>query len=156
MSKTSVVCISQSITSLKLFSSLPPQPAHSVPVRSRMALTGVKQGDVYAKVINDVCDASRQDFEEGGVELATLDLLKSVSKFHRQPCITLLVPCIIKSSCVKSPAPCLRHILARKDISKHSVWRWVDAGVAACGWKSARAAKGEGASAAGRAGIGGS
>ncbi|OCT49856.1 transcription initiation factor TFIIA large subunit [Cladophialophora carrionii] len=35
------------------------------------------QGDVYAKVINDVCEASRQDFEEGGVELATLDLLKS-------------------------------------------------------------------------------
>ncbi|EXJ61836.1 hypothetical protein A1O7_02266, partial [Cladophialophora yegresii CBS 114405] len=34
-------------------------------------------GDVYAKVINDVCEASRQDFEEGGVELATLDLLKS-------------------------------------------------------------------------------
>ncbi|ETI19764.1 hypothetical protein G647_08777 [Cladophialophora carrionii CBS 160.54] len=35
------------------------------------------QGEVYAKVINDVCEASRQDFEEGGVELATLDLLKS-------------------------------------------------------------------------------
>ncbi|KIX07872.1 uncharacterized protein Z518_02526 [Rhinocladiella mackenziei CBS 650.93] len=35
------------------------------------------QGDVYAKVINDVCEHSRQDFEEGGVELATLDLLKS-------------------------------------------------------------------------------
>ncbi|KAI1609664.1 transcription initiation factor TFIIA large subunit [Exophiala viscosa] len=34
-------------------------------------------GDVYAKVINDVCEQSRQDFEEGGVELATLDLLKS-------------------------------------------------------------------------------
>ncbi|EXJ66350.1 uncharacterized protein A1O5_10502 [Cladophialophora psammophila CBS 110553] len=34
-------------------------------------------GDVYAKVINDVCEASRQDFEEGGVELATLELLKS-------------------------------------------------------------------------------
>ncbi|KAJ9616554.1 hypothetical protein H2200_000273 [Cladophialophora chaetospira] len=34
-------------------------------------------GDVYAKVIGDVCEASRQDFEEGGVELATLDLLKS-------------------------------------------------------------------------------
>ncbi|KAK7897757.1 hypothetical protein LTR67_004387 [Exophiala xenobiotica] len=34
-------------------------------------------GDVYAKVINDVCESSRQDFEEGGVELATLDLLRS-------------------------------------------------------------------------------
>ncbi|KIW31076.1 uncharacterized protein PV07_02758 [Cladophialophora immunda] len=34
-------------------------------------------GDVYAKVINDVCEASRQDFEEGGVELATLELLRS-------------------------------------------------------------------------------
>ncbi|KAG9784594.1 hypothetical protein ABEF93_006366 [Exophiala dermatitidis] len=34
-------------------------------------------GEVYAKVINDVCEWSRQDFEEGGVELATLDLLKS-------------------------------------------------------------------------------
>ncbi|OAL38966.1 hypothetical protein AYO20_01717 [Fonsecaea nubica] len=35
------------------------------------------QGDVYAKVITDVCEASRQDFEEGGVELATLELLRS-------------------------------------------------------------------------------
>ncbi|KIW40533.1 hypothetical protein, variant [Exophiala oligosperma] len=34
-------------------------------------------GDVYAKVISDVCDQSRQDFEEGGVELATLELLKA-------------------------------------------------------------------------------
>ncbi|KIW19264.1 hypothetical protein PV08_03558 [Exophiala spinifera] len=34
-------------------------------------------GEVYAKVINDVCELSRQDFEEGGVELATLELLKA-------------------------------------------------------------------------------
>jgi hypothetical protein len=39
------------------------------------------KGDVYGRVINDVCDASRQDFEEGGVELATLDLLKSVGDY---------------------------------------------------------------------------
>lgn len=31
-------------------------------------------------MINDVCDHSRQDFEEGGVELATLDLLRSVGQ----------------------------------------------------------------------------
>ncbi|RVX71995.1 hypothetical protein B0A52_04593 [Exophiala mesophila] len=34
-------------------------------------------GEVYAKVINEVCENSRQDFEEGGVELATLELLKA-------------------------------------------------------------------------------
>jgi hypothetical protein len=59
------------------------------------------KGDVYARVINDVCDASRQDFEEGGVELATLDLLKSVggpllqfqcllSSFHHQNCMYVM------------------------------------------------------------------
>ncbi|EXJ87251.1 hypothetical protein A1O3_04210 [Capronia epimyces CBS 606.96] len=40
-------------------------------------MSKVLVGDVYAKVIGDVCEWSRQDFEEGGVELATLDLLKS-------------------------------------------------------------------------------
>jgi len=40
------------------------------------------QGEVYAKVINDVCEHSRQDFEEGGVELATLDMLKLVRQPH--------------------------------------------------------------------------
>ncbi|KAK5950839.1 hypothetical protein OHC33_008222 [Knufia fluminis] len=32
--------------------------------------------DVYAKVIKDVCEASRVDFEEGGVDLGALELLK--------------------------------------------------------------------------------
>lgn len=41
-----------------------------------------QQGEVYAKVINDVCEHSRQDFEEGGVELATLDLLRAVGACH--------------------------------------------------------------------------
>ena len=36
------------------------------------------QGDVYAKVIESVVDMSRTDFEEGGVDLNTLDYLKSV------------------------------------------------------------------------------
>ncbi|OAP64351.1 hypothetical protein AYL99_00323 [Fonsecaea erecta] len=40
-------------------------------------MSKVSVGDVYEKVISDVCEASRQDFEEGGVELATLELLRS-------------------------------------------------------------------------------
>jgi len=36
------------------------------------------QGEVYAKVIESVVDMSRTDFEEGGVDLSTLDYLKSV------------------------------------------------------------------------------
>ena len=34
---------------------------------------------MYARVISDVYDKSRDDFEMGGVDLGTLDLLKSVS-----------------------------------------------------------------------------
>lgn len=38
---------------------------------------------MYAKVIRDVCENSRTDFEEGGVDLSTLELLQSVrSSFH--------------------------------------------------------------------------
>ena len=33
---------------------------------------------MYAKVIKDVCEASRVDFEEGGVDLGALELLKQV------------------------------------------------------------------------------
>ncbi len=36
------------------------------------------QPDVYAKVIKDVCEASRVDFEEGGVDLRALEMLKQV------------------------------------------------------------------------------
>jgi len=36
---------------------------------------------VYAKVIKDVCEASRVDFEEGGVDLNALDMLRQVRNF---------------------------------------------------------------------------
>jgi len=36
---------------------------------------------VYAKVIKDVCEASRVDFEEGGVDLNALEMLRQVRDF---------------------------------------------------------------------------
>ena len=36
------------------------------------------QGEVYARVIKDVVDLSRTDFEEQGVEASALELLQSV------------------------------------------------------------------------------
>ena len=33
---------------------------------------------MYARVIKEVCEASRQDFEEGGVDLGALELLQQV------------------------------------------------------------------------------
>ena len=33
---------------------------------------------MYQKIIEEVCDQSQQDFEEGGVDQATLELLKTV------------------------------------------------------------------------------
>jgi hypothetical protein len=36
------------------------------------------QGDVYAKIIEDVCTASRNDFDEHGITTATLDELRAV------------------------------------------------------------------------------
>jgi len=36
------------------------------------------QGEVYAKVIVEVCKQSRPDFEDGGVDESVLDLLRSV------------------------------------------------------------------------------
>lgn len=61
-------------------------PAHTLPEQLALLTSHLKQGDVYAKVINDVCEHSRQDFEEGGVELATLDLLRSVSRRFSHHC----------------------------------------------------------------------
>lgn len=37
------------------------------------------QSQVYSKIIDEVCDASQIDFEEGGVDSETLKLLKQVS-----------------------------------------------------------------------------
>ena len=37
------------------------------------------QGQVYSRIIDQVCDASQTDFEEGGVDSDTLKLLKQVS-----------------------------------------------------------------------------
>ena len=36
------------------------------------------QGGVYAKIIQDVLEASQVDFEEGGVDQSTLDKLRKV------------------------------------------------------------------------------
>lgn len=37
------------------------------------------QGEVYVKIIKDTIDLSRTDFEEGGVDASTLEVLQSVS-----------------------------------------------------------------------------
>lgn len=42
---------------------------------------------MYSKIIDEVCDASQVDFEEGGVDADTLKLLKQVS--NRSICVSL-------------------------------------------------------------------
>jgi hypothetical protein len=37
---------------------------------------------VYGKVIDAVCEQSQVDFEEGGIDQGTLELLKSVRHLH--------------------------------------------------------------------------
>ncbi|KAI1649966.1 uncharacterized protein F4817DRAFT_329276 [Daldinia loculata] len=39
-------------------------------------------GHVYQQIIDDVLEASRVDFEEGGVDEGVLDELKRVSNWH--------------------------------------------------------------------------
>jgi hypothetical protein len=39
---------------------------------------------VYSRIIDEVCDASQIDFEEGGVDAETLKLLKQVSSLSSQ------------------------------------------------------------------------
>lgn len=41
----------------------------------------VAQGTVYDRVIQEVCEASRVDFEEGGVDQQTLEEMRMVSIF---------------------------------------------------------------------------
>jgi hypothetical protein len=59
------------------------------------------QGPVYSKVIDAVCEQSQVDFEEGGIDQGTLDLLKSVRRFPscRTPCSSckfrLYISCIL-------------------------------------------------------------
>jgi hypothetical protein len=43
------------------------------------SLTEHQQGEVYVKVIKDVVEQSRVDFEEGGVEASALEMLQLVS-----------------------------------------------------------------------------
>src|SRR2546423_9994349 len=38
------------------------------------------KGPVYSKVIDTVCEQSQVDFEEGGIDQGTLELLKSVRR----------------------------------------------------------------------------
>jgi len=45
------------------------------PTKSLLTRT---QGGVYSKVIDAVCEQSQVDFEEGGIDQGTLELLKSV------------------------------------------------------------------------------
>lgn len=40
------------------------------------------QGVVFDRVIQEVCDSSQIDFEEGGVDQQTLEDLRKVSLFH--------------------------------------------------------------------------
>lgn len=74
MSKASVVC-SHSALCVQSFC------AHSSSSIFECVhlLTVNSKGDVYAKVIKEVCDASRIDFEEGGVDSSTLELMQTVS-----------------------------------------------------------------------------
>jgi hypothetical protein len=47
------------------------------PTKSLLTRT---QGPVYSKVIDAVCEQSQVDFEEGGIDQGTLELLKSVCR----------------------------------------------------------------------------
>ena len=47
-----------------------------------------RQGAVYAKVIDAVCESSQVDFEEGGVDQGTLELLRSVRDIFILLCAT--------------------------------------------------------------------
>jgi hypothetical protein len=49
-----------------------------------------EQGDVYEKIIQEVVDASKNDFEESGVGQATLNELQQVS--NDRAFILLLLP----------------------------------------------------------------
>jgi hypothetical protein len=49
-----------------------------------------EQGDVYEKIIQEVVDASKNDFEESGVGQATLNELQQVS--DDRPSFLLLLP----------------------------------------------------------------
>ena len=61
---------------------LAPTPA---PIRVRkIAVANVEeQGDVYEKIIQEVVDASKNDFEESGVGQGTLNELQQVSNDSR-------------------------------------------------------------------------
>ena len=58
------------------------------------------QGEVYSRVISDVYDKSRDDFEMGGVDLGTLDLLKSVSEL----CDLLFFHASTSQACLRIPS----------------------------------------------------
>ena len=59
---------------------------------------------MYAKVIQEVCDQSQVDFEEGGVDPGTLEKLKSVSsarqRWHdEQAATSYYEPVVSQSTC---------------------------------------------------------
>ena len=56
-----------------------------------MAVANVEeQGDVYEKIIQEVVDASKNDFEESGVGQGTLNELQQVSNDSRTCPLPLL------------------------------------------------------------------
>lgn len=52
---------------------------HSI-ARATADCCAMRQGDVYHKIMLDVVESSRNDFEESGVAQSTLDELKEVSR----------------------------------------------------------------------------
>ena len=57
---------------------LSPTPA-PIRVRKIAVANAEEQGDVYEKIIHEVVDASKNDFEESGVGQGTLNELQQVS-----------------------------------------------------------------------------
>jgi hypothetical protein len=94
-----------------------------------------KQGDVYAKVIGDVCEASSKDFEEGGVELATLELLRSVSHFWHQPAHGFLSIASSKLACTNIKSESFGYMLSKRKMSTAG-WPWKRAFIFAQAWSA--------------------
>jgi hypothetical protein len=61
---------------------LSPTPA-PIRVRKIAVANAEEQGDVYEKIIQEVVDASKNDFEESGVGQGTLNELQQVSNDSR-------------------------------------------------------------------------
>jgi hypothetical protein len=66
---------------------LAPTPA-PIRVRKIAVANAEEQGDVYEKIIQEVVDASKNDFEESGVGQGTLNELQQVSN-HSPSCLFL-------------------------------------------------------------------